>query len=241
MKLKTIATYLLLFIISNVSAQKNAADSVAYQLALLAAKHSYRQFMGHEAEIFNGPAAKSFNYKLETGSRFFIPVQTMQGKVLYNGLMYTDIPLLYDVLNNKLITSKPAGNQQFEILIQQVGYFELDNHRFIHLQNPPAKNMPAGFYEIHFEGQKSAVYEIHSKLLNEDLGEQYKKYFIEDNSIIYVKKDGAFFRVDKKKDLFRIYENRQAEIKSYIKSNQLKLTKVNAATLAKIAAFFETP
>lgn len=235
MKPKTIVYLFVLLKVGVARAQMPAADS-----GISTATEFYKQFIGTEAEIYKGPVSGSFNYTLTKGNRFFLPIQTKQGKVLYNGLMFHNIPLLYDVLHNKLITTRPSDNQSFDILNQHVSYFELEGHRFTHLQNPPVKNMPAGFYEIHFEGQKCSVYELHSKLLNEDLGEQFKRYLIEDNQVIYLKKDMAYFRVDKKKDLFRIFETKQAEIKSFIKTNNLKLAKINAATMAKIAEYFET-
>ena len=236
----TIATFILLLCAVTIHAQPPNTDSIGYRDAIAAAKDLYLQYMGKEAPIFNGPVSRPFNYTLSEGSQYFIPIQNPAGKVVYNGLMYTDVPLLFDVLNNKLITRKPSDNQAFEIQTSHVSHFELDKHRFTYLQTSLAKNMPAGFYEILYEGKKNSVYEMHTKLLNEELGEKFKKYVIEDNSIFYIKKGGAYYKVEKKKNLYQIYNNHEAEIKSFIKNNQLNVSKNTAAALIEIAGYFET-
>lgn len=240
MKLKAIAISLLLFQCCVANAQLSGVDSANYHQALTSAKNTYLTFVGAEALIYNGPLFKPYNYTLAEGSQYFIPTQSPLGKVLYNGIMYANVPLLFDVLNNKLITTQTVSNQSFEIITDHVSYFELDNHKFFHLQNPPAKKMLAGFYEIHYEGKKSCVYEKHVKALNEELGEKYKKYVIEDNSIFYIKKDGKYQKVEKMKSLYRIYENHEAELKSFAKNTGLSLSKITVATLIKIAAYFDT-
>lgn len=240
MKIKTIATSIFLLPYYIVIAQPPAIDSTTYSQALAYAKNTYLAFMGAEAPIYNGPLHKHLNYNLSEGSQYFLPVQSPEATVVYNGIVYTNISLLFDVLNNKLIATNPENNKAFEVFTNQVSYFELGKHRFVNLQNSPSKKMPAAFYEIHFEGQKSGVYEIHQKTLNEELGEKYKRYEIEDNSIFYVKKDGEYYRVDKKKNLYQIYENHQTELKLFVKNNDINLSKINGENLIKIAAYFDT-
>ncbi len=232
---------LILFLINNfANAQSDIPDSTSYQAALQMATDTYKQFIGNEAAIYNGPVFTGFNYTLQAGSQYLIPVQSTHGKVLYNGIMYANVPLMFDVLNNKLITKKPSDNQSFEILNKQVGYFELDQHKFIHLQNTNSKNVPSGFYEIYFEGQKSGIYVLHTKQLREDLEQKFIKYNIEDRSIYFIKKDGTYQKVTKNKDLQRIYAEQQQEIKSFIKKHKLKLSKNTKETLISIANHFET-
>lgn len=179
------------FFVSNGYAQV-AGDNLAYL-------SEYKDQLPYFQELITGGQYAEAS-RLIQGNPYFGSRQFEEGTLTINGIVYPEVPLLYDSFLDQVVTFHPIFNQKILIKPEKIDGFVLSNgsrFRFIP-SNDGYLHDQNGIYEILAEGKLTALAKRYktTKALREM--SQYDAVFLE-KSDYFLLKDGTFYPVSKGK------------------------------------------
>src|SRR6267142_7278950 len=82
---------------------QSSADSLVRQRSYQNAKDTYFSALGPELNLYNGVYYKDYKtYENDEGQPYFGTDLWTEGSVLYDGVIYENVPMLYNVVDDKL-------------------------------------------------------------------------------------------------------------------------------------------
>jgi hypothetical protein len=118
------------------AAQQPPNDSAA----LARAVSLYHDHVGDEAAIYNGRAYQPHDGNLQGGDPYFNSPLSVIGSLTFDGLGYTGVPLLFDLVRNQLIITDPKG-QLLSLYNDKIQQFTIGRRRsktpYSHISSPP--------------------------------------------------------------------------------------------------------
>jgi hypothetical protein len=217
-----------------------SGDSSSFQSAV----NLYHRFLTPETGLYNG-SEYAYNayypFTINEGHPFFQSKTFDTGAVFYNNVLYENVPLLYDIVKEELLTHDPTNNYIMRLHNERIKWFIIWGHTFIRLNQDNAKSSPLhpGFYDLLYNGN-TALYKRVSKIFKENTAsfQGVNIYAVESNEY-FVKKDNQYYTVKNKKSLLLIMNNKKKEVAQFIKKNKLKLRKAPEYALIRIVAYYD--
>lgn len=195
----------------------------------------YTRSNAAEAHLYNGPLYAGYDHHAQ-GHPFFNSNTTLTGSITYDGILYPQIPLYYDLEKDIVIIPDRRNTTQIHLLSEKLTAFTVDGHPFIHLlPDSTAKDAPPpGFYELLYKGKMTALAR-HKKQVQsfgkpEDNLSRYQQY-----DSWYLEHDGKYYAIRKQRDLITILGKTQKDL---LKKNNIEFKKNPADALTKTAAFY---
>ena len=230
----------LLFIFSSF-AQSKLADSLNYLHAIENTKTFYKQFVDPPAGLYNGGEYVDYTYDINEGHPFFESPDFKPGSVLYDGILYENVPLLYDMVTGKVVINDPHKVFKLALINERVSEFIVSTHKFVRLVKEDSEKtvITTGFYELLYSGA-SGVFKMKKKKIVENItiSEGIRRYIVETNTY-FIRKKESFYNVSSKSDLISIYKDKKKEIEQYMRNNKLSFKTNKENTLIQVTAFYD--
>lgn len=210
----------ILFFTKSINAQSVQADSIS-EMQLQQAIKMYDHFSRDNAPVYNGPQYIFLVYKKE-GDPYFESGDFSDGWVNYNGRKYDSLKMIYDVARNQVVVLAPDKISAIALHNEFVDSFSLRNHVFIKLEKDYKQNLNnAGFYDLLYNG-KIRVLARRLKEIDENIqgNDIVHIFYVKDH--YYIFKDGLYYLVGNKKDLFRLFHDQLHDVKKFIRKHHLK-------------------
>jgi hypothetical protein len=118
-------------------AQQFSPDTAVARLATTRTIQAWHDFIGAQAPLYNG--IEHIMYPRMTGHPYFDQEGMQYGSIVYEGILYRNIPMLYDLVRDQPIVFNREG-YMLGLSREKVKEFSLSGHRFIHT--------PSGFYDL---------------------------------------------------------------------------------------------
>ncbi len=160
--------------------------------------------------------------RLIQGNPYFGLRQFENGSLTINGIVYPDVPLLYDSYLDQVVTFHPIFNQKILIKPEKIDAFMLSNaskFRFIS-GNSTYTHHQNGIYEVLGEGDFTALAKRYktTKALREM--SQYDAVFVEKSDFFFWR-EGIFYPVGKQKQAIETLGLNQKETKKLLRASGL--------------------
>lgn len=167
MRLTKLTFLLLLLAAKQLIAQNDIARWAFTDSSEMQAIRFYHAATGNNARIYTGLLRQNYSLQIQ-GRPYFDTSVYMPANVVYQKLQYENIPVLYDMFTQTLITLLP-GNMGVQLLPDKTSTFDIGQHHFIRLDSGNAilPKAPSGFYEILLQGKKISAY-VHRKVIIEE-------------------------------------------------------------------------
>ena len=201
----------------HVTAQ-NADDTTLHENALNAIG-VYYQNLGEESPLYNGSEYIEYAYTLQEGHPFFQVVNFINGNVNVDGMIFHDVPMLYDIVKDQLIIQDFQKVYKINLPADRVQQFFLLGHLFVHLN--ASDQVKTGFYDQLYKGKISLFAKREKKILEKYSNIQISKVVISQN-VYYIKKDGVYYTIKNKSSLFSALKSKKKEVQQYLKANDIK-------------------
>src|ERR1700722_19719329 len=147
---KTTCTFLFICIVlclkiqAQPSPQDTSINDSAYGLAL----RQYHAYLDPEPNLYRGGQYAEYSFLLKEGHPFFGEDRLRKGTVVYNGIWYENVSLLYDEVLDQPVMPDPLKVFKIALITSQVDGFTIEDHSFIRLSDSLNRSQPAnGFYE----------------------------------------------------------------------------------------------
>jgi hypothetical protein len=219
------------------SAQNSTPDSsiaAAYKNAV----DTYYKFTDKQSRLYNGWLHIGYSHRIE-GVAYYEDALWKSGTVVYDGLEFNDVNMMYDLYKDELII------QHFQKLMLtlhsfRVKSFSFNGHHFIrHVQDSTVKGSPAtGFYEVLHEG-KTRMMAKRVKILEETVTDVVQQRFTQKN-FYYINSNNTWHNIKTFKDLRKSTLNeKSSEIRQYLRRNQIKFRKEKERALIEALQQFD--
>ena len=222
------------------NAQLNKTDSAFYQSAILNAINIYHASAGDQTALYNGSLYYGYPFRFKQGTPYFVADTVwIKGSVTYDGILYKDVTIEYDNLQDFVIVQDSLYWVQLNG--KKVSEFTLLNRHFVRLEknNVNKDIVTTGFYEVLYNGNVS-IFRKDIKQIHEEASivEGVERAVIV-SSHYYIKKGDMIYPVSKESEITDILPDKKKEIRQFLKKNKLKFRKDKDNTLLQVAAFYE--
>ena len=221
------------------SAQQEQSDSLLYQMAFDHTLAVYTGRTGDQSRLYNGSHYTGYPYTFKEGSPYFNAQNFSQGSVVYDGILYPDVPLLFDDLRQKLITRDQGYDMQ--LIDERIGGFDLPDHHFLRILSDSLSNYPlrTGYYEVLYPGRSTALKKLY-KTIKEDptITEGIIRTILESTDY-FIRTGAGYHKVNSKRELLKVMGDHKKEVQRFIRKNKLKFRKHKDEVIPQAAAYYD--
>jgi len=197
----------------------------------------YTSTIQHQSRLYNGNDYVIYFPKNEEHP-YYKNDDWGTGSVAYWGELYENIPLLFDLAVDQIITEHDRGNP-IQLLAEKVQGFVIWDHTFVRLYPDDKNKISAGFYDQLYNG-KSKVYAKYSKNYREELESTRVIPQFDESVRYYLVKDGVFTVVKSKASVLKVLSDHKSEVKNFIRKNRLAFKGNRDEALVRVTQFYDT-
>ena len=170
--------------------------------------------------LYNGPEFLNVYTVEDNAHQFFKTKDFRLGSVTYDGEIYTNVRLVYDIYEDQLIIRVQNQNgttNQFLLLKEKVRRFSIDDRYFVNIIDPgEARDKSSGFYEILVLNNIVKLYKKHRKKVSKVLRNSSVSYkFFEQKPEYFISIDRGIYPIKTRKDLMALFPDYKKELSNY--------------------------
>ncbi len=180
----------------------------------------YHLGAGANDPLFNGREYERLSFYINKGIPYYVADTLKNGTVVYDGLNYNNVPLLYDQVVDELVTLNFTGQHLIKLVKQKVDSFFLYGTKFIPVQQAD-KTVSDGYYELLYDGSSQLLRKEIKRVTNNIRYGQQLERNIESKITYLVKHNNRYYTVASTNSLVNVFSDKEA-IKKIISDNRKK-------------------
>ncbi len=214
---------------------QQAPDSLLNDQSLANVNQFYLNEISDNAQIYHG---REFirNGQKAVGFPFYESDNMMTGSLSYQGELYTDRNIYYNLVDDQLITNNYSHSALITLSPEKVDSFFIGSHIFIPLIAGSFQGLEKGGYYDRLVSGEPALYARREKKLVVGTGSEETKY-IQYNSY-FIKLNNVFYQVDGKNALLDIFKDKEDIVRKYIRTNKLNFRKNLESSLVLTTIYY---
>ena len=219
--------------------QKSQADSLAWQQAYLLSKQTYQNTLSGNSKVFNGveyvnPLAK----KRVMGHPNFISDDWQDGLLSFDGQLYENVALQYNLLLNKVLIENVQSHATIELRNEMVDYFQIDNHTFVGLAGAIEGESKDMFFDRLYNGVVK-VYVKRYKTIKETADQKVMVTEFLEKRKFYLFKDGRYINITNKKSALNAFEAQKTAMKKLLSQQNINFRTTPELALVTMATYYD--
>ncbi|MFZ0472532.1 MAG: hypothetical protein WAL94_07955 [Bacteroidales bacterium] len=190
--------------------------------------------------LYNGRVWRNLYQQID-GSQFLFSDEFLSGSVTINGRTFdgNNLKFKLDIVNDELLILTDR-NTILQLNKEMVDLFTLayENKlfRFKRLE-ADSLNRLSGYLNVIYNGETSLYVKYKKEIrLRNSAGE--KDTFIQSHRV-YVMKDGILHTVNNKASLMKLLSDRKEQLRDFIRSNKIRISRNNPESIAPVLAFYD--
>ena len=157
-----------------------------------------------------------------------------------NGKSYNNIGINYDIYNDEIITKTNLGNL-LQLNKEMVDSFTLvsgiDKYRFINIKVDSLQGLK-GYVNILYEGKSALIVKYKKEIELLAVDDKFDLFF--QTYKIFLIKNGIASQISNKKDLLKVFDEKKAQIKEFVKRNKIKVSKKDPQSIIPVVRYYDT-
>lgn len=203
--------------------------------------NTFNKRIAPQVKLFNGVAYLGYFGKQEGNAYLDNNPDFVKGTVTYDGYTFKNVPILFDLVEDKVVSLLYNGYSKYSFLSERLSNFTINGRTFVYIplgkpEDGGAKK--AGFFEVPYEG-KIKVLIKRTKSIKELLEIQGITKQFSEGVEYFIMRDHQLYKVNGESAFIRLFENHKEELKKYLKSNKLKFRQDPVKTLVSLASYYE--
>jgi hypothetical protein len=212
------------------------ADTAFLTLAKKNVRVLYTAAIQHQSRLYNGSDYVIYLPENEEHP-YFQSDDWVDGSVVYWGELYENVPLMYDLQTDQLVTEHNRGNP-IKLLAEKIESFSMAGHTFVRLERDSSK-IAEGFYDLLYNGE-TKVYAKYNKTFQETIDNRDITPHFDESTRFYIFNHGVFNVVKKKGSVLQVFEDQKQAVKDFIRKNHVRFKDDRGKSFAHVAAFYDT-
>lgn len=218
--------------------QSTKPDSSFVAAARKQAVGLYERTVRLQAHVYEGNQYINHDPRIQVHP--YYAVDSLQtGTVVYNGVQYRNVAMVYDIVRDELVVEPPEGGYRLRLETDKIAAFSLGPYQFTRIVGDSIAGIRTGFYEVIYPGKVKALAQ-RIKTIHEDIsGGSYKAEYLK-NDRFFIQKDGAFYEVKTKRAVLNLFSDKARELRKYMRTNGLKFKEEQREqTIAKLTQRYD--
>jgi len=208
--------------------QINKPDS-----ALIKTITSFEKTIAAGSFLYSGKEYAGYGMNIK-GNPFFFKDSLLFGNIFYDGHLFENVPLLYDLVKQAVIIQSYDDTASISLANEKIKYFTLNGHEF---ENMRTENGNV-FYDVMYN-KKAGVWIKRVKVIRRALHAEDRDFYVETDEL-YIKKNNSLFLITNKSSLLQAFDDRKNELKIFIRKNKFKFKKNIENDLIKTASYYSS-
>lgn len=221
-------------------AQDSATENHFIKDAETKAVDAYYQYTGKRARLYNGVEHLGYFYTIK-GNAYYLTDAWQKGSVLYDGLFYDNVSMMYDIYKDEVVILHFNG-YRLTLLSEKVKSFTLPAHRFVRMVYDSLAaartTLPTGFYEYVYEGKTNA-YAKRIKILDEKLTDVVEQEFLVANNY-FIYNNGLYHSCSTLRGLRNALQDKSKEVRRYLRKNKIKFKENPEYAIVAAVKYYDT-
>ena len=218
------------------------AQQISADTAFLAVSHKksialYAASIQHQSRLYNGSDYNIYLPKNEEHPYFRMD-DWVYGSIVYWDELYENVPLLYDVSVDQLITEHNRGNA-IKLIAEKIQSFTILEHTFVRLSSDDKNKISEGFYDRLYDGDLK-VYAKYSKNFRETIETTEVIPHYDEATRYYLVKEGIFNVVKTKGSVLQIFRDHKQDVKNFLRKNRIRFKDNREKAIVRITEFYDT-
>lgn len=185
------------------------------------ASNSYQQ--SYTAHILTGRKYK-YLYPNALNSAFFRGDEMTMGTLVYDGRVFENIEIQYDLFINKVVAVMETDDNSYYITLDsdKVDQFSFEGHDFLHVRGDSI--MQNDIYHVLHDGNRGELYAKRMKSSQRKIIDRKTFWEFHDDNEYYVRNEAGTYRISSKKDFYAAFSYLD-NLDAIIKAVKLKFSK----------------
>jgi hypothetical protein len=209
-----------------VRAQQLVPDTASGRITADRAVKAYDDFMGGQSRLYNG--IEQVGYLPMTGHPYFNAEDVRNGSIVYEGVYYHDVSMLYDIVKGQVLVANRNGNL-LGLSNDWIREFFLDGHHFI--------NTSSGYYDLMCSGTVSLLVK-RQKSIAESIEGMTIVRTVEDHTHYYIVRGGVYHPIGNLHALLALLRDKKKEINQDLRKKKIKYRKGPEAAIVEAARYY---
>lgn len=208
--------------------------------ALNAAKAVYFNSLAEQSGIYRGVEYTGFPYRLNNGHQYFETQVPVNGSVFYDGILYNDIPMWYDLVKNQVIVQYADGVSEIKLHNELIDYFSIHGHHFVHLGRDQTANtsLSEGFYDLVYSGRTQVLVKRSKETLKE-VSTGIAMTVLKQKNEFHLIKGGVYLPVKSQSSVLKALGNKQKEIQAFLKKSNIKFKEYPESAIIRMVRYYD--
>lgn len=190
----------------------------------------YRMEAGDQAEMFVGKLEMGYSSTVYMNSPYLFSDDFVMGDVMYNGLLYQDVPIRYDGYLKQLVVNTPVRHLNICVSMHLVDKFTLDGIDY--------ERRDGDFVALLFDSSHMELIEqVNVSVKDVYLSQVSFKHGFVHNVKYYVLRDGQKHEVDKLQSVLKLYPTIKKELKRFAKMYHLDFREHRRSSLISVMKY----
>lgn len=185
-----------------------------------------------------------FELKSKNGTPYFDNIISLAGNVTYNGKLYEDLLLGYNLVTDELILWKKSNSfNSIQVVLNKYNLerFSLNSHdSFYHFQahterTPIHDQLKEGFYEVIYDDQLKMFVKHNKILFFYEMDADPFSYRSEKQ--VYLILNGEIHVVDSRRDYLKAFKEQKTSLRKYMRRSNINFEKSGTQVLIDLCDF----
>lgn len=197
----------------------------------------FTQALNDQAAIYNGIQYRRYPEAIHEGHPFFLADSLIAGTVTYEGLTYNKVRLLYDEVNDELITTDWQANNLVQLFEEKVDGFTIATQKFVRIA---AGNPPSGYCRLIYDGA-SRIVAKERKTIQVRTGRTSAETqrWVSSSTDYYLETPQGFRKFHRLNAFLSLLGRHRKQVENYIKQNRLHCRSEKDRVLAEAARYYD--
>ena len=230
--------FIIIFFSTLSHAQNSNKDSILLKAAIENTLQVYYNNIGEQATKFNGVQYPGYTVSFADGHPYFKINALNKGSILYDGVFFKDVDLLYDEVADCIVLQD--STHRIQLINEKLKSFTILEDQFERIEKNELKkvNIATGFYQILSEG-KATLYKKETKQIKEKYTNNNElSTLFEITTNYFIKKEGQFFEINNKKSVYTILEPYSKELNQFTKKEKLNYNRDKDFMLTSLVSHY---
>lgn len=238
-KISILLYSLLVCIVSTVNAQVNRPDTTFRTLALRYSTSSYEREFHSQSALYNGTEYLQ-PFTTDDQHPFFLQNDWAAGTIEFMGNTYADVPLLYDLSADKVVTEIPSNGASVVLPSEKIKNFSISGHTFIRIEKDTSAgiSLPQGFYDVLYGGA-SRILARRQKNQQRLIKSGMVTIYYEEKTRYYIFHQDKYIPLKGRSSIFAVLKNQKQTLKKYARENSKTLRRDREAAYSMLAEFYD--
>lgn len=199
----------------------------------------YQSATRYSPHLYNGPRYHIYDSRSKE-HQFFESEDWQTGSVFYDGQLYRNISLLYDIFKGYVVVRHPERSGLVQLQSERVREFSLADTRFVRIEKNEEMgiDIPTGFYQLLYDG-KTQVLARRVKERQEQIESNKITVYFPPKNFFYIKKDGVYHIIRSKKAALALFSDQKSALRRSLRENRINYRKSRDLALIQMATQYD--